>query len=530
MAPCDVFLPTCTLNVRRNSEPDCSIASRAIEDFTTSSKLDEFLEAINPGWSSLFVGAFAAARVSFDEIPLLDTMKRARLEEELHSAGAKWLHMKKLRKALDSGVDCSSHAEARMEDGSGAPSVPYQSPMTAYFEECDSFNFLSNSKSVSPVAEFNGKICFFDSAGNSSGDKENNEITSTFVDNKTPMYGAAAADGLPFKSPMSAYFDDGNDDLFGLALNSNYDSMLSLAAVPASPLKSQQTAVGPPGVLKPADKACCRVRSIRWADEVDEKKPLHLAELIRTPFKESCAALEGRVWEMSQDAQGCREVQKALAECDSDEKGLAISVQLKGHVMDAVRCPHANHVLRKIIETLPPACSSFIIKEILENGLAGVKEVAMHRYGCRIMEELLRVFHATQLNEMIELLLVDAAALCAHMYGNFVMKGVLKCASPRQRQHLVKSIMDNLTLIGTSFYACAVLAEVLQGDKAEGQTLALMILSVTGLLSAIVKNKHGRSVLEVMMIVLEDDQRRMLVKELQASPLKVVRASKLPKK
>lgn len=154
----------------------------------------------------------------------------------------------------------------------------------------------------------------------------------------------------------------------------------------------------------------------------------------------------------------------------------------------------------------------------------------MHRYGCRIMEELLRVFHATQLNEMIELLLVDAAALCAHMYGNFVMKSVLKFALPRQRQNLVKSIMDNLTLIGTSFYACAVLAEVLQGDKVEGQTLALMILCVTGLLSAIVKNKHGRSVLEVMMIVLEDDQRRMLVKELQASPLKVVRASKSPKK
>jgi hypothetical protein len=492
--------------------------------------LEEFLEAINPGWSSLFVGAFAAARVSFDDIPLLDTMKRARLEEELHSAGAKLLHMKKLSKALDSGIDCSSHAEARMEDG--APSVPYQSPMTAYFEEYNSFDFLSNSKSVSPVAEFNGKLSFFDSAGNSNGDKENTEFTSTCVDNKTPIYGATAADGLPFKSPMSAYFDDGNDDCFGLAVNANYNSMLSLAAVPASPLISQQTPAGPPGVLNkiPADKACYRVRCIRWADEVDEKKPLHLAELIHTPFNESCGALGGRVWELSQDAQGCREVQTALAECNSDETGLAISAQLKGHVMDAVRCPHANHVLRKIIETLSPACSSFIIEEILEGGLAGVKEVAMHRYGCRIMEELLRACHATQLNEMIELLLVDSAALCAHMYGNFVMKSVLKCALPRQRQNLVKSIMDNLTLIGTSFYACAVLAEVLQGDKVEGQTLALTILSVTGLLSAIVKNKHGRSVLEVMMIVLEDDQRRVLVKELQASPLKVVRASKLPKK
>jgi pumilio RNA-binding family len=187
-------------------------------------------------------------------------------------------------------------------------------------------------------------------------------------------------------------------------------------------------------------------------------------------------------------------------------------------------------VLRKIIELLSPQCSSFIIEEILENGLDGVKEVAMHRYGCRIMEELLRVCHPTQLNDMIELLLADCEVLCMHMFGNFVMKSVLRCALPRQRQTLVKSIMDNLLSIGTSFYACAVLVEVLQGDKAEGQALARMILSVAGLLSAIVKNKHGRSVLEFMMVALEDDQRRVLVNELQAPPLKGVKAFKSPKK
>jgi hypothetical protein len=94
----------------------------------------------------------------------------------------------------------------------------------------------------------------------------------------------------------------------------------------------------------------------------------------------------------------------------------------------------------------------------------------------------------------------------------------------------VKSILDNVTFIGTNFYGCAVLAEVLQGDTAEGQTLARMILTVPGLLSAIVKNKHGRSVLEFMMVALEDDQRRVLVNELQAPPLKVVGASKGSKK
>mmetsp|Transcript_28677 Transcript_28677/g.45556 ORF Transcript_28677/g.45556 Transcript_28677/m.45556 type:complete len:531 (-) Transcript_28677:404-1996(-) len=530
MAPCDVFLPTCTLNVRRNSEPGFSIAAaRAIEYFTSTKKLEEFLDAIKPGWSTLFVGAFEAAGVCFDDIPQLDCFKRARLEEELQKAGAKLLHMKKLANALDSVV------EAPVENCSGEASIPSQSPMTAYFEDCDFFDFRSTSKSASPAAESKGRISLVESVDSWNGESHDTEITSKGYVNKTVVNGASAANGLPFKSPMSAYFDDGCDDCFGLTVNSNYNNMLSLAPLQASPLVSQQTPAAPPGIFNkscvvPANAACCRVRSIHWADEGEDKKPLHLADLIHTPFNEVCASVGVDVWKLSQDAKGCRDVQKALAECDSDEKGLAISVQLKGHVMDAVRCPHANHVLRKIIETLPPACSSFIIKEILENGLAGVKEVAMHRYGCRIMEELLRVCHSTQVIEMTELLLVESDALCTHMYGNFVMKSVLKCALPRQRQKLVKSIMDNLILIGTSFYACAVLAEVLQGDRAEGQALARMILSVTGLLSAIVKNKHGRSVLEFMMVALEDNQRRVLVSELQAPPLKGVKASKSPKK
>jgi hypothetical protein len=483
--------------VRRYSEPGFSIAAaaaRAIEYFTSTKKLDEFLDA-----------------------------------------GAKLLHMNKLASALDSVVDGSTYAEAPVENWSGEPSIPFQSPMTAYFEDYDFFGFRSTSKSVSPAAESKGRISFFESADSWNEENYDTEITSKGYDNKTVLNGVSAANGSPFKSPMSAYFDDGCDDCFGLTVNSNYNNMLSLAPIQASPLVSQQTPAGPPGIFNkscivPADAACCRVRSIRWADEVEEKKPLHLAELIHTPFNAACASLGVDVWRLSQDAKGCRDVQKALAECDSDEKRLAMASQLKGHVMDAVRCPHANHVLRKIVETLPPKCYSFIIDEILEHGLVGVKEVAMHRYGCRIMEELLRVCHSTQVTEMTELLLVESEALCTHMYGNFVMKSVLKCALPRQRQKLVKSIMDNLVLIGTSFYACAVLAEVLQGDKVEGQFLAHMILSVKGLLSAIVKNKHGRSVLEVMMAVLEDDQRRVLVNELQAPPLKVVRASKALKK
>lgn len=83
----------------------------------------------------------------------------------------------------------------------------------------------------------------------------------------------------------------------------------------------------------------------------------------------------GRVWEYSQDAAGCREVQHAIEVADEDIQ-LRIAAELQDHVTwlqvfkalkshvifnslvfkislskvwDAACCPHANHVLQKCI-------------------------------------------------------------------------------------------------------------------------------------------------------------------------------------
>jgi hypothetical protein len=166
----------------------------------------------------------------------------------------------------------------------------------------------------------------------------------------------------------------------------------------------------------------------------------------------------------------------------------------------------------------------------MEGGLVAVKEVAMHRYGCRIMEELLRVCDSLQMNGLIECLLSEAETLCTHMYGNFVMKSILRYASTSQHQQLVTFLIDNVLTICTSFYGCAVLTEVLRNSTDAGSALAQKILSVSGLLAAIAKHKHGRSVLEAMMTLLGDDQRRVILKELIVPPLKIAKAAKASKK
>merc|ERR1719362_2273068 len=94
--------------------------------------------------------------------------------------------------------------------------------------------------------------------------------------------------------------------------------------------------------------------------------------------------LLGRVWTLSQDAQGCREVQQALAdESIGEDEREAMLAELHGHVLEAAVCPYANYVLQKCIVALKPEAVQFIIREI---PVESVSVVAQNKFGCRVAE------------------------------------------------------------------------------------------------------------------------------------------------
>merc|ERR1719436_1102020 len=53
--------------------------------------------------------------------------------------------------------------------------------------------------------------------------------------------------------------------------------------------------------------------------------------------------LRGRVWELSQDAAGCREIQRAFDSAATEVDREMLAAELRGHVYEALRCPHANY-------------------------------------------------------------------------------------------------------------------------------------------------------------------------------------------
>lgn len=230
-------------------------------------------------------------------------------------------------------------------------------------------------------------------------------------------------------------------------------------------------------------------------------------------FGYTCA---GRVWSMSQDAAACWEVQKAIESAASDDVRTALAWELRGHVFEALRCPHANHVLQKIIVCARPRMSQFIIDE-LTHYPSRIGQAARHKYGCRILQRLLEHCEATQVHHLVDLLITDATALSVHAYGNYVMQHVLEHGSAEQRSRLAKVIEQNVTAIGLDSYGCAVVTAAMShaGDECR-LTLARAILKEPGLLVSLAHARHGHIAVRLVLQALEGAEQESAMSQLQA--------------
>eukprot|EP00403_Amphidinium_massartii_P048792 CAMPEP_0178459664 /NCGR_PEP_ID=MMETSP0689_2-20121128/48257_1 /TAXON_ID=160604 /ORGANISM="Amphidinium massartii, Strain CS-259" /LENGTH=500 /DNA_ID=CAMNT_0020086169 /DNA_START=102 /DNA_END=1604 /DNA_ORIENTATION=+ len=150
----------------------------------------------------------------------------------------------------------------------------------------------------------------------------------------------------------------------------------------------------------------------------------------------SCIAaieeLQGAIWRLSTDVQGCRLVQKAVEKAKGAKRGEVVE-ELHGHVREAMGSPHANYVLQKVVEVMPIEIASFIAKE-----LAGIAaDACRHRYGCRIMCRLTEQFaSAPCVAKLLDELMKDIAELTTHSFGHHVVHSILE-HGPEKLRHAI---------------------------------------------------------------------------------------------
>lgn len=141
-------------------------------------------------------------------------------------------------------------------------------------------------------------------------------------------------------------------------------------------------------------------------------------------------ALAGSVAELAFDGASSRVMQRALQVAALDVAA-ALLGELRGRVLEACYCPHANHVLQRALERLPPQSIEFIFEEL---SVASV-DVARHQFGSRIMLRVARMrssYASCACDFIVNQLLAKAAKLTNHVHGTHVAQALLQYGSTHE--------------------------------------------------------------------------------------------------
>lgn len=187
-------------------------------------------------------------------------------------------------------------------------------------------------------------------------------------------------------------------------------------------------------------------------------------------------------WSKAKSKTGCREVQAFLKGCSSNAEKAVVVEALKGHVMEALECCNANHVLAVVIEQMPSASSQFIIDELVaceakpvrKNGSIvarenGVCYAARHLFGCRVIQRLSEHCTPAQLQPIIQSLIQNVKSICEKgmaysVFQNFLEQGNTDIAKALISAH---GLMGRLVCTYTGQRVVESLLELRSEDDAE---------------------------------------------------------------
>lgn len=154
-------------------------------------------------------------------------------------------------------------------------------------------------------------------------------------------------------------------------------------------------------------------------------------------------AISGSVLDLAFDPAACRVVQKALETADV-EVASALAEEMKGHIREAIKCPHANHVVQKLLDNLPADRTTFVVAELL--GVA--VDLSKHRYGCRIVSRAVKIhassYSCPEVATLLDELLPETAELSRHTFAHYVVEAMLESGSAEHTHEVACALRVDL--------------------------------------------------------------------------------------
>jgi hypothetical protein len=225
-------------------------------------------------------------------------------------------------------------------------------------------------------------------------------------------------------------------------------------------------------------------------------------------------SLTGNVWKLSREKEGCRKVQDALSEGDNHSRA-EIAKELRGHVWKAAEHSHANYVLQKCIEEMPPEAVAFIVDELKTwNGAPAAAYLAKSKTGVRVFQRLME--HCPDLVEgMVSELLADVRNLCLHQMANYMMQHIFEYGTLDQRHALASSLLGCLDKkMCSNECGVAVIGKALEHAAADDrQAIAEALLQDKDRFVRVATQRHGKVAIAALLSGPERRRARELLVE-----------------
>lgn len=209
----------------------------------------------------------------------------------------------------------------------------------------------------------------------------------------------------------------------------------------------------------------------------------------------------GNVLGLAFDKNGCYAVQSALDLAERSVQTL-LAYEMRGHVKRAIASPHANHVVAKIVEVLPPSQSNFIVVELRGDGA----KAARHPFGCRVINRLVEHSLADRSSEgdlkaaLIDEIVLEAGDLCRHQFGHHVMNIMLEHGLPEHRSKIVAALMQDLHVNARNRRATYVIEQALMWASAQDvKVLEQRLTESSENIMDLADNQFGHHVVKTLM-------------------------------
>jgi len=192
-------------------------------------------------------------------------------------------------------------------------------------------------------------------------------------------------------------------------------------------------------------------------------------------------------------------VQKAF-ECADVDIAASLALELKGRVLEAAMCPHANHVLQKMLDVLPAKHTRFVLEELVGAGV----QLARHKFGCRVLTRVVKVHfsgnNSDVCRELADELLEDAGELARHSFAHYVIETVLEHGTDLHRHEVSVALRMDLLSNAKNRAATYVVEKALKFcDAYDQEMMVAELFSSAEALEALVGNQFGCHVAKALV-------------------------------